>query len=59
MSYKKFVRNKDFPHPYYCPNCGEESTVIYSRQTDEGIERRRKCKKCKYRWNTLEVLKRE
>ena len=59
MSYKKYVRNKDCLHPYYCPSCGEESTVIYSIQTDEGIERRRKCKKCKYRWNTLEVLKRE
>lgn len=59
MSYKKYIHEKDCLHPYYCPNCGSESTVLHSMQVDEGIKRRRKCKRCKYRWNTLEVLKRD
>ena len=53
--YKKPIKN----NPLLCPFCSGESMVVYSRRTDEGMERRRKCKDCKGRWNTIEVLKDE
>lgn len=59
MSYRKYNHKINEKHPFFCPSCSEESMVIYSRRTDVGIERRRKCKRCKYRWNTIEVLKDE
>lgn len=43
-------------HANYCPFCKSESFVIYTRITSEGITRRRQCKECKGRWNTIEVL---
>lgn len=39
-----------------CPKCRGKSSVIDTRTTDEGpLRRRRKCKKCKIAWSTMEV----
>lgn len=59
MSYRKYNNKFNEHHPAFCPFCSGESTVVYSRRTDVGIERRRKCKECPGRWNTIEVLKDE
>lgn len=40
-----------------CPVCGEETKVIDSNSTCEDIVRRRKCIKCNYRFNTIEIDK--
>ena len=39
-----------------CPECGEETLVKDSRENDGDITRRRECKACGYRFNTLESL---
>lgn len=41
--------------PARCVKCGNDSTVIDSRQNDKAIRRRRKCTFCAFRWTTLEV----
>ena len=39
-----------------CPICNGDTKVINSRHRDEGnIERRRKCKVCKYCFNAYET----
>lgn len=40
-----------------CPICGEKTAVIDSRPYDNGcgVRRLRKCLKCDYRFNTLEL----
>ena len=40
-----------------CPVCGEETSVINSRDYDGGcaVKRRRKCIACDYRFTTIEL----
>lgn len=40
----------------WCPQCNHiESDVYDSRPTKLEVRRRRKCRKCKYTWGTVEV----
>ena len=39
-----------------CPYCGEDSKVLDSRPTADGIRRRRRCNSCKRRFTTYERL---
>jgi transcriptional regulator NrdR family protein len=41
----------------YCPNCGEETSVISTRENTDGtIRRRRECPVCGQRFTTREVF---
>jgi transcriptional repressor NrdR len=40
-----------------CPHCGtEDSQVLDTRDTPEGVKRRRRCNHCQQRFNTIERL---
>lgn len=39
-----------------CPKCGsDDDTVVDSRKQDYTVMRRRRCNRCKTRWQTFEV----
>ena len=38
-----------------CPECGGTTNVVDSREFDGNLNRRRECKSCGYRFNTIEV----
>ena len=39
-----------------CPLCQHaDSSVIETRQTEQGIRRRRECCRCRHRWTTFEI----
>ena len=40
---------------YPCPECGDGSKIIDSRQRPHFRRRRRECHGCEYRWTTYEV----
>ena len=41
-----------------CPFCGKvDSSVLESREVDEGVRRRRECSKCEKRFTTIERVK--
>lgn len=57
MSYKIYQhKNTDTKHADFCPFCGGGSSVVYTRNTHEGIMRRRKCRRCPARWSTIEIM---
>ncbi len=40
-----------------CPTCGsEDSQVLETRDSPEGVQRRRRCKQCQQRFNTIERI---
>ena len=40
-----------------CPACGDGTTVYHCKETDDEIFKRyRKCKSCKYRFVTIEIM---
>jgi transcriptional regulator NrdR family protein len=44
----------------FCPNCGQNSSVIDCRiRKDGGVRRRRKCDECGHAWNTIEFSESE
>ena len=43
----------------YCPKCGGKTEIYSTRETDNGLERRRECEACKARFKTLEAVVRE
>lgn len=38
-----------------CPLCGEETKVVNSRPENDCVNRSRKCTKCGYRFQTIEI----
>ncbi len=41
----------------YCPKCSKKTKVVDSRlQSDQVVRRRRKCRKCGYRFTTWESI---
>ena len=38
-----------------CPVCLGDTAVIDSRDDPDAVNRRRKCKKCGYKFNTVEI----
>lgn len=38
-----------------CEKCGGDSFTVESRQAGATMRRRRACKKCNWRWRTVEV----
>lgn len=40
-----------------CPECGEKTKVLESKDNEDFVERRRECYSCGYRFNTIEVDK--
>lgn len=40
---------------HICEDCGERSKVTDSRETDDGVKRKRQCPNCKKRWMTIEL----
>ena len=58
MSYRKYV-HRNGRHSNFCPFCGSGSYVAYTKLFPEGVFRRRKCKKCQGRWNTIEIMMEE
>lgn len=41
----------------HCPFCGsEDSNVLDTRDTGDGIQRRRRCRNCQQRYNTVERI---
>lgn len=42
-----------------CPKCGGETTVLKTRQYEERVYRRRKCRDCGFRFTTDELRREE
>ena len=40
----------------FCPRCREKTVVINSRETINGVRRRRECPNCGYRFTTKELV---
>ena len=38
-----------------CPECGNGSNIIDTRETNVTVKRRRECRICKHRWTTHEA----
>jgi transcriptional regulator NrdR family protein len=51
-SFKETERNTQ---SHICEDCGERSKVTDSRETEDGIKRKRQCPICKKRWATIEL----
>lgn len=51
-------RDKKLNGGIYCPFCRGEGIVISTRRVDkyQSVRRRRECKMCRIRWNTLEII---
>lgn len=40
-----------------CPVCGGSTQVVDSRSSEDSVQRRRECKECGHRFNTIEIDK--
>lgn len=54
----KMKYHKVFSIASICPRCGEKGYIwdIREDMCQEGLARRRKCKKCNARWKTIELM---
>lgn len=56
MTMQPLKENSDRGGAIPCPKCGARTRCTDSRPCEQGIRRRRMCRKCSERFTTLEVI---